>query len=197
MSLLEVLSKIRAKNEETEPSVLASYTTMVDKYTWQAVYNDGTDLWECSLCSPTCLPQHRQATSSNGERVVAGPIVDEHPIIAKYDQIDRDKLEKFNVYEREKLGTKDLKPIISVDIKPGYRLIWRKRRHQRVIGPQVPFKTVYLVGWQATIPLNKGGQGGCDGENVQSIIYLYENGKMEMSSQKSDYELFDFETETP
>ena len=188
MSLLEVLSKVRAKidvenpdsfGEETKPSVLASYTTMVDKYTWQAIYNDGTDLWECSLRSPT--------TSSNGERVVAGPIVDEHPIIAKYDQIDRDKLEKFNVYERGKLGTKDLKPIISIDIKPGYRLIWRKRRHQRVIGPQVPFKTVYLVGWQATI----------GGENVQSIIYLYENGKMEMSSQKSDYELFNFETETP
>ena len=141
-----------------------------DKYTWQAIYNDGTSLWECG---------------------------DDKGIIAKYDQIDRDKITKFNVYETAKLGTQDLKPVISIDIKLGYRLIWRKRRHQRLIGPQVPFMTVYLVGWQATIPLNKGGQGGCGGQNVQSIIYLYEDSKMEMSSQKSDYELFGFETETP
>lgn len=138
-----------------------------DKYTWQAVYSDGTSLWECDA----------NQKSAQG-----------HPIIvSKYDQIDRDKITKFNVYETEKLGTKDLKPVISLDIKSGYRLIWRKRRFQRVIGPQVPFMTVYLVGWQATIY----------GQNVQSIIYLYEDGKMEMSSQKSDYELFNFETETP
>ena len=137
---------------------MSKYNT--DKYTWQAVYNDGISLWEC-----------------NSERI----------IIAKYSQIDRSNLIKFNIYETEKLGTQDLKLVISLDIKSGYRLIWRKRRHQRMIGPQVPFKTVYLVGWQATI----------GGENVQSIIYLYEDGKMEMSSQKSDYELFNFETETP
>ena len=154
-----------------------------DKYTWQAVYNDGTSLWECSQGSPT--PRN----GANGD--------DKGIIIAKYDQIDRDKITRFNVYETAKLGTKDLKPVISLDIKSGYRLIWRKRRHQRLIGPQVPFMTVYLVGWQATIPLNKGGQGGCGGQNVQSIIYLYEDSKMEMSSQKSDYELFGFETETP
>ena len=131
-----------------------------DKYTWQAIYNDGTSLWECG---------------------------DDKGIIAKYDQIDRDKITKFNVYETAKLGTQDLKPVISIDIKLGYRLIWRKRRHQRLIGPQVPFMTVYLVGWQATI----------NGENIQAILYLYEDGKMEISSQKSDYELFNFETETP
>ena len=147
---------------------MSEYNT--DKYTWQAVYNDGISLWEC-----------------NSERI----------IIAKYSQIDRSNLIKFNIYETEKLGTQDLKLVISLDIKSGYRLIWRKRRHQRLIGPQVPFMTVYLVGWQATIPLNKGGQGGCGGQNVQSIIYLYEDGKIEMSSQKSDYELFNFETETP
>ena len=139
---------------------MSETTINTDKYTWQAVYHDGTSLWEC-----------------NSERI----------IIAKYDQIDRDKITKFNVYETAKLGTQDLKPVISIDIKLGYRLIWRKRRHQRLIGPQVPFMTVYLVGWQATI----------NGENIQAILYLYEDGKMEISSQKSDYELFGFETETP
>lgn len=159
-----------------------------DKYTWQAVYNDGTSLWECNNAVPG------QSTIDNQQSTILG-----HPIIAKYDQIDRDKITKFNVYETAKLGAQDLKPVISLDIKSGYRLIWRKRRHQRLIGTQVPFKTVYLVGWQATIrPLCKGGGGISNGgQNVQSIIYLYEDGKMEMSSRKSDYELFNFETETP
>jgi len=164
MSLFEYETKLDRDYDLTK----RKYTT--DKYTWQAVYNDGTDLWEYN----------------------------NDVAVAKYDQIDRDKLVKFNVYETAKLGVA-MKPVISLDIKPGYRLIWRKRRHQRMIGPQIPFKTVYLVGWQATIGGETaigGGKTTIGGENVQSIIYLYEDGKMEMSSQKDDYELFEFETET-
>jgi len=78
-------------------------------------------------------------------------------------------------------------PLISVEIRPGYRLIWRKRRHQRVIGNQKPFKTVYLVGWQTTI------QSAGISRNVQSILYIQPTGTVEMSGSRTDFELLSFE----
>ena len=137
----------------------------MDTYTWEAVYKDGSSLWECN---------------SKGD------------ILNKYSDIDRKNVIEFQLYRTEELLKSDknplktLKPVYSIDIKEGRRLIWRKRRHQRLL-ESAPFLTIYMVGWQETI----------DGRNVQSILYIYPDGSSELSERKSNGELdvvlFDFE----
>lgn len=171
----------------------------MDTYTWEAVYNDGSSLWECN---------------SKGQ------------VINKYSDIDRTKVIEFRLYKTVellnngcnklmtpmgilhtldiplgKINVKaslmlenelndefmtNLKPAYSVDIKEGRRLIWRKRRHQRMLETS-PFLTIYMIGWQETI----------NGQNVQSILYIYPDGKSELSERKTNGELdvvlFDFE----
>jgi len=94
--------------------------------------------------------------------------------INKYDDIDRTKLVQFQVFHPKNLEL----PIITVDIKEGYQLIWRKRRWQHWLERQ-PFRTVYLIGWHTNI----------NGRNIASIMYLHENGQVELSDGKSDLEL--------
>lgn len=138
---------------------------IIDVYTWEAVYNDGTSLWECN---------------SKGQ------------VINKYSDIERKRVTQFRLYKTdERLDNelmKTLKPVYTIDIKEGRRLIWRKRRHQRLL-ESTPFLTIYIVGWQETI----------DGRNVQSIVYIYPDGRTELSERKSNGELdvvlFDFEEE--
>lgn len=122
----------------------------LDALTWEAVYRDGTSLWE-----------HEHNT---------------------YKDIDRTRLITFRVYATNQIEDPAKKPILTLELKPEYRLIWRKRRLQRLFGT-TPFMTIYLVGWQATI----------GGKNVQSILYMYPDGTLILSGDKSDIELFDFE----
>jgi len=143
---------------ENDPHVIVPPEWCQDMYTWEAVYNDGTSLWE---------------TDAKGL------------VIGKYGGIDRSRLTEFRVYRTDTHCNHNLEgeqPFLKVEIKPGYRLIWRKRRHQR-IRDKTPFLTIYLVGWQATI----------EGKNFQAIFYMFPDGSTELSSKKSDVELFDFE----
>ena len=131
---------------------------LADTYTWQAVYKDGSSLWE---------------TDKEGL------------VIGKYGQIDRHNLVAFNLYRTDtenRFNLEGTQPFLTVEIKPGYRLIWRKRRYQRLVETE-PFMTIYLVGWQTTVR----------GKNVQAIYYIFPDGRTELSSKKSDVELFDFE----
>lgn len=170
---------------------------IADVYTWEAVYNDGTSLWECN---------------PKGQ------------VINKYSDIERGNVKEFRLYksdellglsdpkgcietitldnelgkfdtaglsavERNRLSPADmktLKPAFSIEIKEGRRLIWRKRRHQRLL-ELTPFLTIYMIGWQETI----------EGRNVQSILYIYPDGTNELSERKTNGELdvvlFDFE----
>jgi len=141
----------------------ASFGKITDALTWQAVYNDGSDLWECNP---------------------------EGHIINRYKDIDRSRLTEFRVYLTEDLSVSEPKLFLRVAIKEGYRLIWRKRRLQRLLEDK-PFATIYLIGWQTTL----------EGKNIQSILYLYPDGTdepasrfiFELNDSKSNLELFDFE----
>ena len=136
---------------------------IADLYTWEAVYNDDTILWECN---------------SKGQ------------VINKYSNIDRERVKKFRLYKTDELlnsnvnPLKPLKPAYAVDIKEGRRLIWRKRRHQRLL-ETTPFLTIYMIGWQETI----------DEQHIQSILYIYPDGSSEQrkSDGELDVVLFDFE----
>ena len=143
---------------ENDPHVIVPPEWCQDVYTWEAVYTGGTSLWE---------------TDAEGL------------VIGKYGDIDRSRLIEFRVYRTDTHCNHNLKgaqPFLRVEIKPGHRLIWRKRRHQR-IKDKSPFLTIYLVGWQATI----------EGKNFQAIYYMFPDGSTELSSKKSDVQLFDFE----
>jgi hypothetical protein len=139
---------------------------LTDTYTWEAMYKDGSSLWECNSKSQ---------------------------VINKYSDIKRENVKEFRLYKSDDLLTilnnklmKILKPVYSIEIKEGRRLIWRKRRHQRLL-ESTPFLTIYMIGWQETI----------DGKNIQSILYIYPDGKAELSERKTNGELdvvlFDFE----
>ena len=140
---------------------------------WKAVYtvdehgNDGEHLWECNS-GP--FPPNALSAKFGGE----GRAEKAGVKINTYDDIDRSRLIQFKVFHP---SNRQL-PIITVDIKPDYQLIWRKRRWQRDIDSK-PFKTVYLIGWHTNIA----------GKNIASIMYLHENGQIELSDGKSDLEL--------
>jgi len=93
-----------------------------------------------------------------------------------YGDIDREKLVEFWLIDQR--GQEKIK----IDLKPGQKLIFRRRRFQRAV-ESTPFQTFYLVGWHENI----------SGRNVQSIMYLYPNGAIELSDSKSDLELLNFE----
>ena len=68
--------------------------------------------------------------------------------------------------------------ILELHLEPGQRLIYR-RRHAQTIGK--PLITVTIVGWQQTIA----------GQNVQSIAYVFEDGRIELAGRwKEDHPWF-------
>lgn len=104
-------------------------------------------------------------------------------IIHKYSDIDRTRVTALRVYRtRDRLEFESPKPVLIVRLEPGYRLIWRKRRSLRIVDG-VSKLVAYLIGWQATI----------EGYNVQSILYVYPDGSLELAQGKGDIELFAFE----
>jgi len=89
----------------------------------------------------------------------------------KYTDIDRAILKFFEIYKENKL-------IFKVHLEEGQKLIFRRRVAQQVFsGSKI---SVYLVGWQKNIK----------GENVQSIAYIFEDGRIELAgawNEKSDW----------
>jgi len=81
---------------------------------------------------------------------------------SKYTDIDRNLLQFFELYNGDKL-------IFRVHLDDGKRLIFRKRVSQEMNSGNK--KNVYLVGWQKKI----------GGENVQSIAYIFEDGRIELA----------------
>ena len=80
-----------------------------------------------------------------------------------YSDIDRDKLSAFSL-------EKDGEEIIRLHLDEDKRLIWRERNYI-VAGSKA--KTIHLLGWQKTIK----------GENVQSIAYVFDDGKVELAGR--------------
>lgn len=81
-----------------------------------------------------------------------------------YKDIDRTKLMAFALY------TKEGHHIITIHLSPDQRLIYR-RRVQKTPGQEDI--ACYLAGWQETV----------NGRNVQSIVYVFENGQIHMAGE--------------
>lgn len=84
-----------------------------------------------------------------------------------YDDINREKLEYFEIYDSDGLVLK-----IHLDDKDK-RLIYR-RRHQVIPGQGE--KVIWLAGWQKVV----------NGENVQSIQLLFPDGHIESIGKWKD-----------
>lgn len=85
----------------------------------------------------------------------------------KYADIDRSRLVSFAL-------TDDLNHhVFELHLDPGQRLIYR-RRVQQICGDE-PF-VVYMIGWQMTVA----------GKNVQSIVYISQEGEVHMAGAWRD-----------
>lgn len=110
---------------------------------WRAVYNDGS-----------FLNQYNDDGTNN-----------------KYPDIDRVKLEFFELWNGEKL-------LFRLHLEEGRRLIYR-RRVGVAMGVGVT-RVIYLVGWQQTI----------NGVNVQDIAYIFSDGHVELAGKWEDDRTF-------
>jgi hypothetical protein len=80
------------------------------------------------------------------------------------DRLDRKQLEQFGLVNQSG------KSLMTLHLDPGQRLIYRRR----VSRPDGAKDSVcHLLGWQQTV----GGQ------NVQSILYVFEDGRIEMAGR--------------
>jgi hypothetical protein len=90
----------------------------------------------------------------------------------KYADIDRARLTNFALF------TDDHRKVVEIHLEPGQRLIYRRRVEHP---PGKPKIVVYMVGWQQTIA----------GQNVQSIAYVFPDGRIEIAGQfREDHRWF-------
>ena len=84
--------------------------------------------------------------------------------VSKYTDIDRKLLKFFELYNEGKL-------FLRLHLGDGKRLIYRKRVSQEIgTGKK---RNLYLVGWQKKVK----------GENIQSIVYIFEDGHIEIAGK--------------
>jgi len=110
---------------------------MCSEITWKAVYKDGTE-----------LPQHNKDGSVN-----------------KYPDIDRTKIDCFELYREEKL-------IFKLHLEEGRRLIVRRRTLIKNFDKSQS-EVIWMVGWQ----------WNANGRNVQDIAWVFEDGHVELTGQ--------------
>lgn len=84
-----------------------------------------------------------------------------------YADIDRRKLVAFELWSQ---GYQKL--IVRVNLELSQRLIYRRRVRAQVLSPNNS-EVMYIVGWQQTI----------QGYNIQSILCVYEDGRIEVIGQ--------------
>lgn len=95
-----------------------------------------------------------------------------------YDNlVDRGRIVSFALWDYT-----TRKPVFTLHLDPGQKLIYRRRCWQRV-GAEKPYQVVYLVGWRRTIA----------GECVQSIAYVFEDsGRVELAGRfRENHPVFD------
>jgi len=79
----------------------------------------------------------------------------------KYSDINREKLQQFELY-------KDNKLFLVINLDENKRLIFRKRVAMKVMSGDT--ENVYLVGWQEKV----------NGSNIQNILFIFEDGHIEV-----------------
>lgn len=98
--------------------------------------------------------------------------------VNRYNDIDRYRLVRFDLLN-------DDKPIASVYLRQGQRLIYRRRTLVQVDNGQRVI--VYLLGWQKTIDTPKGK------ENITSLMYIHEDGSVALDGHRNNLELLEVE----
>ena len=89
------------------------------------------------------------------------------------DRLDRKQLDKFELVSQAGAS------LMTLHLDPGQRLIYRMRTTMQQSGRKS--SVCHLLGWQQTV----GGQ------NVQSILYVFEDGRIEMAGKfKEDHPWF-------
>ncbi len=96
-----------------------------------------------------------KATYDNGETI------QQEPNKVGYNDIDRDRLRVFELFDIETGQTK-----LKIKFEKGQRLIWRRREAMTTSGKMT---IVHLVGKQETVK----------GKNIQGLALLYEDGAVE------------------
>jgi hypothetical protein len=80
------------------------------------------------------------------------------------NHLDWDKIESFSLFDGEK-------PILTLHLEEGQRLIYRRRVE---LSPGIGNTGVcHLLGWQKNV----------NGENIQSIAYVFEDGRIELAGR--------------
>lgn len=100
----------------------------------------------------------------------------ERGIANKYTDIDRSRLDKFELLRGDKV-------FYSLTLHEGQRLIYRRRTLMTMGGDLVTEQSkevIYLVGYQVTL----GGQ------NLVVLNYIYEDGRIELDNSRSNIELY-------
>lgn len=98
----------------------------------------------------------------------------------KYEDIDREKLERFDMLEK---GSN--KTVYSLYLREGQRLIFRRRTLIDVAsGKRV---VIFLVGYQMTV-MAMGGP-----KNLIVINYLHEDGSVALDGARDNLQLLNFE----
>ena len=97
--------------------------------------------------------------------------------VNRYNDIDRYRLVRFDLL-------KDDKPIASVYLRQGQRLIYRRRTLVPLVGERV---VIHLLGWQKTIDTPKGK------ENITSLMYIHEDGSVALDGARNNLELLEVE----
>jgi len=105
---------------------------------WKARYNDASE-----------INQYNEDGSENS-----------------YDNLDRDKLSSFVLYNGDK-------KVLDLHLDEDQRLIYRRRVEMRTGEDQV---VCYLVGWQQKV----------GNKNIQSIAYIFEDGRIELAGVWKD-----------
>lgn len=120
--------------------------------------------WKANYEDGTSLPQYNEDGSKN-----------------IYTDIDRSKLVSFEILnlieqkdEEGKVIKSEKKIIHNLKLAKGQRLICRQRKFMR---NDMVNNIVWIVGWQQTV----------EGKNIQSIAYIYPDGKIEMSGSWKEY----------
>lgn len=91
-----------------------------------------------------------------------------------YNKIDRTKLVAFALYKNDYQDK-----LLTIHFQDDQRLIWRKREYVKPGGGRF---VVHIAGWQQTVR----------GENIQSVAYIFPDGRIELGGKwQEGHALFD------
>lgn len=103
----------------------------------------------------------------------------ENGIENRYIDIDRNKLNRFDLYDKDTHT-----PVYALYLRDGQRLIFRRRTLKRIGQPDI---VVFMVGYQMTIMTGSGPK------EYTVINYFHPDGSISLDGPRDNLELLSFE----